>query len=107
MKYSIFLLLILLCACGQRRNSGKMVFRYNQEGGIPTLDPAFAKNQAIMWAVRQIFNTLVETDSALNIRPSLAKSWEVSADRKEYIFHLHTDVYFHDHPVFPGAKAGA
>lgn len=102
MRYSVLFLLIILCACGQRRSGGKMVFRYNQEGGIPTLDPAFAKNQAIMWAVRQVFNTLVETDSALNIRPSLAKSWDVSADRKEYVFHLRTDVHFHDHPLFPG-----
>ncbi|WP_341836023.1 ABC transporter substrate-binding protein [Chitinophaga pollutisoli] len=104
MKYSVFFLLILIYACGERRGDGKMVFRYNQEGGIPTLDPAFAKNQAIMWAVRQVFNTLVETDSSLNIRPSLAKSWEVSADRKEYVFHLRTDVHFHDHALFPGGK---
>lgn len=102
MRYSVLFLLIILCACGQRRSGDKMVFRYNQEGGIPTLDPAFAKNQAIMWAVRQVFNTLVETDSALNIRPSLAKSWDVSADRREYVFHLRTDVHFHDHPLFPG-----
>lgn len=104
MRYSVFFLLILLYACGERRGSGKMVFRYNQEGGIPTLDPAFAKNQAIVWAVRQVFNTLVETDSQLNIRPSLAKSWEVSPDRREYTFHLRTDVFFHDHALFPGGK---
>ncbi len=104
MRYSVFFLLILLYACGERRGSGKMVFRYNQEGGIPTLDPAFAKNQAIVWAVRQVFNTLVETDSLLNIRPSLAKSWEVSPDRREYTFHLRTDVFFHDHALFPGGK---
>lgn len=104
MRYTVLFLLILVYACGERRGNGKMVFRYNQEGGIPTLDPAFAKSQAIMWAVRQIFGTLVETDSLLNIRPSLAKSWEVSADRREYIFHLRTDVYFHDHPLFPGGK---
>ncbi|WP_109698068.1 ABC transporter substrate-binding protein [Chitinophaga deserti] len=104
MRYSVFFLLVLLYACGERRGSGKMVFRYNQEGGIPTLDPAFAKNQAIVWAVRQVFNTLVETDSLLNIRPSLAKSWEVSPDRREYTFQLRTDVFFHDHPIFPGGK---
>ncbi len=104
MRYSVFFLLILLYACGERRGSGKMVFRYNQEGGIPTLDPAFAKNQAIVWAVRQVFNTLVETDSQLNIRPSLAKSWEVSPDRRGYTFHLRTDVFFHDHALFPGGK---
>ena len=30
--------------------------------GIASLDPAFAKNQSIMWAVHQLYNTLVEVD---------------------------------------------
>ncbi len=81
-----------------------MVFRYNQQEGIPSLDPAFAKNQAIMWAVRQLYNTLVEPDSLLNIRPSLARSWDVSEDRRTYTFHLRNDVFFHDYEVFPGGK---
>ena len=104
MRYLAVLFSVLLLACGRRDAQKKMVFRYNQQEGIPSLDPAFAKNQAIMWAVRQLFNTLVEPDSLLNIRPSLAKSWEVSDDRRTYIFHLRNDVYFHDHEVFPGGK---
>jgi peptide/nickel transport system substrate-binding protein len=81
-----------------------MVFRYNEQTGIATLDPAFAKNQSIIWAVHQLYNTLVETDQELNIVPSLAKSWEVSGDRRTYIFHLRTDVFFHDNDAFPGGK---
>lgn len=104
MRYLAVLFLILLLACGQRGSQDKMVFRYNQQEGIPSLDPAFAKNQAIMWAVRQLYNTLVEPDSLLNIRPSLARSWEVSEDRRTYTFHLRNDVFFHDHEVFPGGK---
>lgn len=80
------------------------VFRYNESTGIATLDPAFAKNQSIMWAVHQLYNTLVEIDSSLNIVPSLARSWDVSDDRLVYTFHLRNDVYFHDHEVFPGGK---
>ena len=30
----------------------------------------------------------------------LAKSWDISADRLEYIFHLRTDVFFHDNDAF-------
>lgn len=104
MRYLLFILTVFLFSCGQAPQSGKMVFRYNQPEGIPSLDPAFAKNQAIIWAVRQLYNTLVEPDSLLNIVPSLAKSWDVSADRRVYTFHLRTDVYFHDHEVFPGGK---
>ncbi len=104
MKYSLVLFAVLWMSCGQSRHDHKMVFRYNQQEGIPTLDPAFAKNQAIIWAVRQMYNTLVEPDSMLNLRPSLAKSWEVSDDRLTYTFHLRTDVYFHDQEIFPGGK---
>lgn len=81
-----------------------MVFYYNETTGIATLDPAFAKNQSIMWAIHQVYNTLVEIDSNLNIVPSLAKSWEIDAGRTTYTFHLRNDVYFHDSPVFPGGK---
>ncbi|WP_119080784.1 ABC transporter substrate-binding protein [Chitinophaga alhagiae] len=104
MRYLLLILAVLLFSCGQVSHNGKKVFRYNQPEGIPSLDPAFAKNQAIVWAVRQLYNTLVEPDSLLNIVPSLARSWEVSADRRVYTFHLRTDVYFHDHAVFPGGK---
>ena len=81
-----------------------MVFRYNEQTGIATLDPAFAKNQSIIWAVHQIYNTLVETDNHLRIVPSLAKNWEVSEDRLSYIFHLRTDVFFQDNAAFPLGK---
>jgi oligopeptide transport system substrate-binding protein len=48
---------------------------------------------------------MVETDNDLNIVPSLAYRWEVSADRLVYTFHLRPDsIYFHDNEVFPGGK---
>jgi oligopeptide transport system substrate-binding protein len=89
-------------SCGRTGPETKKIFRYNEQTGIATLDPAFAKNQSIMWAVHQLYNTLIETDDKLNMRPSLATRWEVSADRLTYVFHLRTDVYFHDNEVFPG-----
>ncbi|SJZ92956.1 ABC transporter substrate-binding protein [Sediminibacterium ginsengisoli] len=94
----------LLAGCSERKSSGKEVFTYNETTGIATLDPAFAKNQSIMWAVHQLYNTLVEIDSGLNIVPSVAKSWEVSGDRLTYTFHLRNDVFFHDNDIFPGGK---
>jgi peptide/nickel transport system substrate-binding protein len=81
-----------------------VVFAYNEADGIATLDPAGAKNRSIQWAIHQLYNTLVETDDHLNFVPALASSWEVSGDRKTWIFHLRTDVYFHDDPCFPGGK---
>lgn len=94
----------LLVACSQQKSSDKKVFNYNETTGIATLDPAFAKNQSIMWGVHQIYNTLVEIDSGLNIVPSIAKSWEVSADRLSYTFRLQKHVFFHDNEAFPGGR---
>lgn len=97
-------LTVFLCACSQQQHGNKQVFTYNESTGIATLDPAFAKNQSIMWPIHQIYNTLVEIDSGLNIVPSLAKSWETSSDRLYYTFHLRTGVYFQDNPAFPGGR---
>ena len=105
-----FLLLLLggcgcLVGCGSGAGqAGRKVFAYNESDGIATLDPAFAKNRSIMWAIHQLYSTLVETDSSLHFVPGLARSWDVSPDRRVWTFHLRTDVYFHDDPAFPGGR---
>ena len=91
-------------ACHVRSAGNKKTFRYNEPTGIATLDPAFAKNQSIIWPVHQLYNTLVQTDSSLNIVPSLAVSWKISSDNLTYRFHLRTDVFFHDNDAFPAGK---
>lgn len=57
-----------------------------------------------MWAIHQLYNTLVEVDADNQLKPSLAKSWEVAADNLTFIFHLRTDVYFNDDTVFTDGK---
>jgi peptide/nickel transport system substrate-binding protein len=102
-----FSALVFCCgalSCNEKKDAGKMVFRYNEQTGIASMDPAFAKNQSIMWAVHQVFNTLVETRQDLSIGPSLAYRWDVSDDRRTYTFHLRPDVLFHDNDAFPGGK---
>ncbi|CAH0206502.1 ABC transporter substrate-binding protein [Roseomonas sp. CECT 9278] len=44
----------------------------------------------------KIFQGLLEYSPTLEARPALAKSWEVSADGREYIFRLQENVKFHD-----------
>jgi oligopeptide transport system substrate-binding protein len=95
---------LFLVSCSAKRESERNIFHYNEQTGIASLDPAFAKNQSIMWAVHQLYNTLVEVDQDLNIVPSLAKSWEISGDRRTYVFHLRNDVFFHDDIVFKNEK---
>ncbi|MGN6493916.1 MAG: ABC transporter substrate-binding protein [Agriterribacter sp.] len=104
---SYLLLLLSACiitSCSHKKSSEKKVFHYNQSEGIASLDPAFAKNQSIMWAVHQLYNTLVETDEQLQLKPSLAKSWNISADRLTYTFTLRDDVFFHDNEAFANGK---
>lgn len=100
------LLFLLFCgsACHNRPHLQKKIFRYNQSEGIASLDPAFAKNQSIMWAVHQLYNTLVEVDETMHIKASVARSWDISPDRLVYTFHLRTDVFFHDNEVFENGK---
>jgi peptide/nickel transport system substrate-binding protein len=57
-----------------------------------------------MWAVHQLYNTLVEINDSLHIAPSVAKSWDISPDRRIFTFHLRNDVFFHDDAAFPGGK---
>lgn len=95
---------VIAVACQQARTEKRQVFYYNESTGIATLDPAFAKNQSIMWPVHQIYNTLVEIDSGLNLVPSVARSWDISEDRLTYTFHLRNDVYFHNNEAFAGGK---
>jgi oligopeptide transport system substrate-binding protein len=100
----VFCIATFLLSCQNNRSSTKQVFHYNESSNIATLDPAFAKNQSIIWAVHQIFNTLVQTDSNLNIVPSLAYRWEISDDRLRYTFYLRQDVFFHDNDAFAGGR---
>ena len=65
------LLILLLASCSSHRHEDKMIFRYNETAGIATLDPAFAKDQSIIWPCRQLYNGLIELDTALEVQPSI------------------------------------
>ena len=80
------------------------IFKYNQTSGIATLDPAFAKDQASIWACNQLFNGLVQLNEKLAVVPSIAKSWEISGDGLSYTFHLRNNVFFHNHKFFKGDR---
>jgi oligopeptide transport system substrate-binding protein len=99
-----YAILWLFAGCASGTSEKKQVFSFNLTEGVSTLDPAFAKSQATIWTAHQLYNTLVETDTGLNIVPSVAKKWEVSSDRLLYTFHLRSDVWFHDNDAFNGHK---
>jgi peptide/nickel transport system substrate-binding protein len=91
----------MLSNCGNHTTTGNLkVFRYNQSSGISSLDPAFAKDQATIWACNQLYNSLVALDSNLNIVPSIAHSWQIAEDGLTYTFLLRNDVFFHNNICF-------
>ncbi len=101
-----FILIIFVSGCGRRTKSTGLltVFRYNESAGITSLDPAFARNQANIWACNQLYNGLVQLSDKLAIEPCIAKSWDISDEGTLYTFHLRKDVYFHNNPAFRGQK---
>ena len=100
-KFNCFLYLLFSLSCGSPiQDENLSIFRYNQASGIATLDPAFAKDQATIWACNQLFSGLVQLNRNLEVRPSIAKSWEISENGLQYIFFLRANVFFHSHEIF-------
>lgn len=93
--------LFLFSSCGTSAEKEELnVFRYNESNGITSLDPAFSRDLEVMWATNQLFDGLLELDSVLGVAPSIAKTWEISADGRTYTFHLRDEVFFHPSPLF-------
>jgi len=92
--------LFLGCNTSVNQTRNKQVFRYNEHKNIGSLDPAFAKDNADISAVNQLFNGLVQMDSLMNVMPAIASSWQISGNAKVYTFELRSDVYFHTHELF-------
>jgi len=104
-RSGFFLFFFFLLSCGRTLHDEHLsIFRYNQASSIATLDPAFAKDQATIWACNQLFSGLVQLNNNLEVRPSIAKKWEISKDGLHYIFILRKDVFFHEHPLFEGER---
>lgn len=94
---------IILCfSCDSKHNSlpDYLVFKYNEHKNIGSLDPAFSKDIADIWATNQLFNGLVQMDNDMQVQPCIAKSWIISEDALTYNFTLRNDVEFHKHERF-------
>lgn len=63
--YGLFFVLIIhiLVSCSNDKAPEQIkIFRYNESANISSLDPAFAKDQAMIWANLQLFNGLVQLE---------------------------------------------
>ncbi len=90
-------------AHGEPRYGG--LYRINMLRGNPNgLDPVLITSKLADDIALQVYDRLITFDSLLHPQPELARSWEISADGLRYIFHLRTDVRFHDDPCFPNGN---
>ena len=96
----ICFVIITSCLSKQSRLDDSKIFRYNEFKNVTSLDPAFARNPQNIWPIQQLFNALVQLDDSLNVKPEIAKKWEISKNGLEYTFTLRNDVYFHNSVLF-------
>ncbi|MGM0587231.1 MAG: ABC transporter substrate-binding protein [Bacteroidota bacterium] len=67
---------------------------------IRILDPLQAQHAAELRMVQLVFEGLTQLDPAGEIIPALAKRWEINQDSTQYTFHLKTNIFYHDSPIF-------
>ncbi|MBD0825092.1 ABC transporter substrate-binding protein [Aestuariibaculum marinum] len=94
------IVLCISCNSNQKNNRDYLVFKYNEHKNIGSLDPAFSKDIADIWATNQLFNGLVQMDDDMQVLPCIAKHWTISEDALTYNFILRNDVKFHKHNHF-------
>ncbi|HEY7053036.1 MAG TPA: ABC transporter substrate-binding protein, partial [Mycobacterium sp.] len=90
------------CSVGQRVDlgdaSGNLVAAI--AGEPDQLDPHKTTAYFSFEVLENVYDTLVEPDADLVMRPALAESWEVSSDKLTWTFHLRKGVAFHDGSPF-------
>lgn len=62
-----------------------------------TLNPLFALSQSARNVLGLIFGRLADINADLaTFSPGIAKSWEVSPEKRQIVFHLHQNIHWHD-----------
>ncbi|MBN2551313.1 MAG: hypothetical protein JXB06_01025 [Spirochaetales bacterium] len=99
-------LLVFSAGQGEKVEEAKQELRIAFDAGdAKTLDPHRAASTVDRSTVDPIFNGLVRypPGDQVEVEPDLAESWEISADRTVWTFHLREGVYFHP---FEGYESG-
>jgi len=96
----ISLSLLISCKSGPSDIATYKIFRYNESKGISSLDPAYARNQTLIWPVVQLFDGLVQLDDSLRVTPCIASKWRIEEGGRKYIFTIRDDVWFHPSEFF-------
>jgi oligopeptide transport system substrate-binding protein len=98
---SIFLFIALLSfSCISDSDHRQNYFFFNMNQGVETLEPVMSNSIQTIWALSIMMEGLVQFDKENNIKPTIAKNWDISEDGLIYTFHLRNDVRFHDNVCF-------
>lgn len=92
-------LALTACSPGQRVDlgddvSGNLIAAIS--GEPDQLDPHKTTAYFSFEVLENVFDTLVQPDENLEMRPALAESWQISPDQLTWTFHLRGGVSFHD-----------
>ncbi|WP_052238567.1 ABC transporter substrate-binding protein [Mycolicibacterium setense] len=105
MKALAAVLVFVLAACSAACSTGSRVDLGDEAAGNliaaiagepDQLDPHRTSAYFSFEVLENVFDTLVEPDENLQMRPALARSWEVSDDQLTWTFHLRDGVRWHD-----------
>lgn len=111
---SAILILFVSFSCGKKQDDtivnlkggikGGGTFISNETENIRSLDPTGINDVVSHHVAHQIYDLLIDLDSNMNLKPTLATRWDITPDGLIYTFHLRKGVYFHDNACFPGGK---
>lgn len=99
---SVFLLASVSTAALASENCVRVIGD-EQSGEKASMDPALQPTNDDAYHLFGVYNRFLDVDDKFNPVPELARSWETSADGKQWTFKLQPGVKFHDGRDF-GAK---
>lgn len=97
---NVFLLSLVVSACNQilpenqKTKGDTLVISDYQKPGY--INPILTSTTLSARLSELVFDGLVRIDEHLEAKPNLALKWDLSEDKKTWIFHLRQDVHFHD-----------
>jgi oligopeptide transport system substrate-binding protein len=86
--------MLCLAACGPAEPRADLVFIQSAEP--ETIDPTIVSDQVSMRISSSLFEGLCRFNDRGKPEPGMAERWEVSEDRKTYVFHLRAGVKWTD-----------
>lgn len=101
MKRFIAILLMFAASCGFEVARDPSILSSLLNADPPTLNPVLGIDLNSFTVGKYVYESLLDLDNeTLELKPKLAKAWEISPDHLTYVFWLRSDVKWHDGSSF-------